>query len=486
MWVRIAWLFPVAMSAVVYYPITRNYFFSDDFLHFWQIVNDGVGHFILRMHGGHMYLARNVILAAMFSLFGMHASPYFHIALLTHLLNVSLLYCLIYRMTLSWRIACISAALWGMAPVDEGAVGWISVFGHVVAGTCTLLVLIGLAGSRTDPSASSWRPGLWSLLTAVGSTCFGVGIGIAFAMPGVAWLLLRPGRQRRVGVIAFAVTAAAVVGLYFSQAWLYKWLYGEATLANSFSDLDPSYWPSQTAFLFALLGYGIAAVLLGAVAYHVAAAEVVIVPIVAAATAVAVWRAPQRMVRPLLACLLLAIGVYGMISLGRAWSAPVSTARYHYLGGMIVAIALGLVLDGLTTGTRVPPWCRNGAVAAWATLALYVAVRLGPPINHFNFARHETESTLAAITAIAASAPPGADVYILNRPFHSIFFVPDLTYFPGWAAVFAMFHPDDMLDGHRIYFSVPSGEGHDDRAKGRQATALLRPGTADDRGASNP
>jgi hypothetical protein len=398
------------------------------------------------------------------------------------LLNVFLLYQVVQRLTSSWRAACFSAALWGMAPVDEGSIGWFAVYGHVLAGTCTLWVLAGLAKCRAGAPMRRSAPWLWGLATIIGATCFGVGIGVALVMPAVAWLLLPPGGQRTIAVAVFAGAAVAVVGLYLGQQWLYEALYNELAQGGS---TDTTLGNDQIAFAAYLAGYGVVAVLFGALDRppdYPGPVGYAVISGAALCIAFAVARAPRRTVQPLLACALLAAGVYGLIAAGRATLvAPenlawmVRTTRYQYVGAMAVAVAVGVVTGALTSGWWAPDWLTNGVLAVWAIATVAVALRYGPPINHFNFARRETIATLAAIDALAAAAPPGADVYIPNRPFRSIGFLlgNDVTVFPGWAAIFAISHPDDVVDGHRLHFVMEDVGTLAKAQEGRRASALL-------------
>ena len=77
----------------------------------------------------------------------------------------------------------------------------------------------------------------------------------------------------------------------------------------------------------------------------------------AVVVAVAVWRADPPTRRRLLACALLAFGGYAVIAAGRApvltsLAMPTSQAaiwpRYHYVGGLALALAVCLLLAALT------------------------------------------------------------------------------------------------------------------------------------------
>jgi hypothetical protein len=61
-WARVAAaLVPVLLAAWVFHPITRGYFFADDFNCLLSIANDGFLRFVLRPFGGHNLLVRNVV-----------------------------------------------------------------------------------------------------------------------------------------------------------------------------------------------------------------------------------------------------------------------------------------------------------------------------------------------------------------------------------------------------------------------------------------
>ena len=70
-----------------------------------SIVNDGFLRFVLRPWAGHNYLARNLVFYTSWHVFGLHAAPYFLIVLLTHLVNVWLLFRVIRTLTSSAMLA---------------------------------------------------------------------------------------------------------------------------------------------------------------------------------------------------------------------------------------------------------------------------------------------------------------------------------------------------------------------------------------------
>src|SRR5262245_37898448 len=97
---------PVVLAAVVFHPLIRNYFFADDFLHLYQIAEWSPLHFVLEPYAGHVYLIRNALFWTLARTVGPEPAPYFWLALLTHLLNVALLYRVVWVAFASDRLAC--------------------------------------------------------------------------------------------------------------------------------------------------------------------------------------------------------------------------------------------------------------------------------------------------------------------------------------------------------------------------------------------
>src|SRR5262249_25864464 len=177
-------LIPLALSAWVYYPVTRVNFFADDLVHLAGINSDSRLEFLLAPFGGHNYLVRNLVFLGSWELFGLHAPYYFATVLLTHLLNVGLLFGTLRTLTRSAMLACFGAALWGTSPLCAGTLTWYSVYGQVLVATILLVVLGQLAHLAADGSPLTTRRGWWwSALLLAGPTSSGVGTGVALAFP---------------------------------------------------------------------------------------------------------------------------------------------------------------------------------------------------------------------------------------------------------------------------------------------------------------
>src|SRR5262245_2107742 len=77
----------IAAVAVVYGSLPSVFFFADDFLHLFSIIDANLGEYLLRPHGGHILVVRNAVFIAFYKLFGLRAELYFWVVLLTHLVN---------------------------------------------------------------------------------------------------------------------------------------------------------------------------------------------------------------------------------------------------------------------------------------------------------------------------------------------------------------------------------------------------------------
>ncbi|MFN8641709.1 MAG: hypothetical protein U0802_08650 [Candidatus Binatia bacterium] len=485
---RVGWLLPVALAAVVWFPLTRSYFHFDDFLDLYQLRNDDPAHYFLRMYGGHLLIARHAVTAALDAAFGPNPRPFFAVVLITHLANTALLYGLVLRLTGRWALAAVAAAVWGTSPINEGALGWYAVYGQVAAATCILAVLAGLARQRGD-AAPSWRaPIAWGLLMLLGGTLFGVGIAAALVMPVAAWLLLPPGPPRRRALAALGLAVAILLATYATLRALELPLYGEQRIETTFmlAGLTPEYVGNHAQLLGILLGFGVATLPLGALIdpntfpsnAHVAAIAAAAALLIAGA-----WAGPATARRRLLACLLLVVGVYGLIAVARSMLSgfvgpwPLGRSlRFHYTSGALLA-ALLAVAAGACAGRWPPPaWLRRGLFALALAVVTWTSLGIARRINHFDGDRAATAKVLADIRAAVAAAPPGATVEIPNRDFGNVGFV-NVGYrdrFPGTAAVFAIFFPDDVVDGRRVVFTSSDALVLRGRLGGRRSATLLR------------
>src|SRR5437899_2047102 len=218
---------PLAVSVIAFAPIVGNYFFADDFFGLYRMVNDPPWRFLLEPAGGHLLFLRNGVFYVSYELFGPRPEYFFGAALLTHLVNVFLLFQLIRRVAGSPRLACFGASLWGASPTNEGALGWYAVYGQVLATTLVVGAVLLLARRVRPGSPPGWKTlAACGTLLVAASGSFGVGLAVALVFPAVAALLAgRGGLRRSAWVLALAIPLS-VVTLYVAHQRYQVYTYG--------------------------------------------------------------------------------------------------------------------------------------------------------------------------------------------------------------------------------------------------------------------
>ncbi len=457
-------LLPVLLSGAVYWPILGNYFAYDDFLHLYRIANTGPLEFFLTPHGGHILLVRNLIFYAFYKAFGLAPTYYFASVLVTHLVNVYLLFRLLQCVTGSASVAVFGATLWGTCPISEGVLGWYSVYGHALVATIQLSVLYDLLRlTAQQRPISGARMAAWYLLLLAGVTCFGVGIPMAMTFAVVAYLLLPRSPQRRTVCLAFSSLAIVVPVIFLAFHALYARISGSS--ANAAASLMDSLrdWRPTIEMLGRLIAYGASSL-----AFPWACGEepqtrlsaYATLGVYALAVAAVLARSSPDTKRRLLAFTFMVVTTYAVIAIGRAsfvlllqksldWGAMQS--RYHYVGPLAIAISLCLILNDLPACAFFTARRRDLLLVLWMSLNLALYLRSGRPIDHHDSARLETQTVLKRIEIAASAVPEGRTAYIANHPFASIGWDPGGA-FPGWAGTFMIAHPQNRVLGRNIYF----------------------------------
>ncbi len=479
---------PLGVAALVYLPILRNYFVGGDFLNFYDLLNRGLGEFLLTPHGGHVLVTRNFIWWLLHQCAGMRAGVYFATVLASHLVVVGLVFEALRRLTGSARAAAVAAALWGGAPVHDGTLGWYSVYGQVFATGIMVWLLLGVGTRTTAPGLG--RVVGWGLLLFAGATSFGTGIATALALPVAAFVLWPRGRATARAVALLALVGISVALVCWGLVRLYTARHGlTLELAVGYTGLD--FPRAILALLGLLVSNGMVSLLCGVFASRVELTGPVGLALVggSALTLLLVYArgggAERRLV---LAALVLCVACYGIIAVGRApfyastpTPAYARAARYQYAGMVPLALCLAVMLAHAGTAVRVPRAVKDGAVAAVIGTLVLTHLLLGSPIEHYDGPRRETAAVLEAIRAAAHAAPAGGDIYIDNRPFAAIGPLlgrrPDL--FPGWVGVFVIFFPDNVVDGRRMFFvadeAVVAAAQRGRRTQGLVVTDAQRP-----------
>jgi len=459
-------LVPLLLTAWVYRPITHVNFFADDFVHFASIESDGYLDFLLAPFGGHNYLVRNLFFIAAWKLFGLRASLYYAVALLTHLLNVALLFGLLRTVTTSVALACFGAALWGTSPLCLGTIGWFSVYGQVMLGTILLLVLGGVArAAASGETSSSHTMALWYALLLAGTTCFGIGVGIALVFPVVLFLFLPAAWARPRVRAAWLLLPVLTLGLYFAFRRLYL-LVGTLTVQEALQTyLVPSGLGSLAPMLGSLLTFSAAGAALGFFmpAAYPSSASLAAAMAVAGGLGLIAVRGDAQTRRIAAAMVVLALGVYGMIAAGRSgayamfnigpWAAA-RVARYHYVGSVPMIVLVCLILRELGRLPLLHAVPAPLALAGGLAIVVYGILRVGVRVEEYRWTADYIRRTAFGIASEVQAQPPGSTVYLENGTTPLPIRGPALPnfLFPGRAGVFILLNRSDQMDGRTVRF----------------------------------
>jgi hypothetical protein len=475
-------LVPLVAALWMWHPILGAFFYADDFIHLFDLLTLGVPRFLAQPWGGHLYLVRNAVFVALYDAFGAEPRPWFWSVLLTHLLNVLLLYRAARRLTGDVLLACAAATVWGTCPMLEGALGWYSVYGQVLLTTLALIVLGDLAGMlRAGGRLSARTAARWGLLLAIGGACFGSGLGIAAAFPLVAAVALpagqRSGRALAVLVVAGVAILALYAGVRIGAAALLE-PRARAVLAPGALLAELPTAIVLTAQLLAVGAYTLPFGFLGLALDPTA--MMTLGAAVTAALGLGGWLAADaRARRALLALALLPLVAYGTVAFGRTTSLEVinlpaahaaTWPRYHYLALALLTVAGTAALGAITARRPAAGVTISAAAVVWTLVRLAFLVTRPPALDLHRGARVETGRALAAIREAAAAAPPGGTATIENRPFGPAA-VPWL--FPGWAGVFLIHYPDDTVEGRTVRFRVDDTDWHLAQSRGGRIARLV-------------
>lgn len=471
-------VFPLILlvaAVVAQSPALGHSFRGDDYLHLYQIEDLGFWRFLLTPHGGHVLPTAYTVFYLCRVLFDLNANGYYALAIATHALNVYLLYRIVETSTRKPTIALVAAFIWGTSGLNQGSIGWYSVYGHIFAGTWTLLFLYGVArvasGDRALTRATPW---LWFGYMLAAATSFGAGIPVAMLSGPLLYLFLpdTPGRFRAMRILCALLIVVPV--LFLSVHWMHYLLFvsdaaGSAagkTLATQIAGMTPSSWLEIISMFSMLLSYGTASLVFGPllplfglsvlrsawVAYGFTAAMLL-------ALGCTVRRIDLSVRPQAIGLLLFAAGSYGIIALARASIYDVhgypmmhaaSETRYHYLAPALLALFLAMLAAEFDRPV-VKPWRWIATIAA--TLLLGANWTASRNINDALSADSGAlfASTVDSIESKIHAQAEGSKVVIQNKPFAGAGWGHESI--PGLAAVFLIHFPENLVDGRRVYFS---------------------------------
>jgi hypothetical protein len=473
---------PVVLAAFAYHSILQSYFFADDFLNLYWIENRTLFEYLVTPHGGHLLLTRNLVFYVSRTLFGLQPEYYLGTVLFTHLLNVCLLFAVIRRMIGSSPLASFGAAVWGISPLHEGTLGWYSVYGHALATTALLVILYQALGFSSADRHPSWRRQLLWLTLAVGAaTCFGTGLATSLALPWVLLLIIPHWPGRKWWKPPLWGLAVLLLLLYAVSIWRYVAPPDDSLLPRAVWSAILTPIVNLQAFV-RILAYGSTQLCTG-LWFSVVDQPALYYGAFGLFVAVVAWAcvaSPGTTRRWLAFCSLLIATCYGSIAVARGGFSQLQgldmatmASRYHYTGQLLLTLMLCLILGVIGARLR-----RPARIVLLTPLYASVAISCGlfpPVIDHHDRSREDTKTALAGIERAIRAKPVGEAVFIQNGRFRPLFYYP--TVFPGLAAAFVIFYPENTVNGRPVLF-VDSRPGVMQAARTGVRTADLFVGEA--------
>ncbi len=455
----------LTISAIVYYPLTHIYFRSDDFSNLCTIANRGAFYFIVEPFAGHMGFGRNTQFWLLYALFGAKPEAYGWLALLTHLVNVALLFRTARAFGAAPELAAFGAALWGSCPLLVGAIGWYSVYGQSVTGTCLLFVVDRLA--RLPSTLRRLPPREVLVMAGVlffGANFFGTGIALVLVAPLALALMARPPLRMRSVFVDFLPLLAIVGAVYY--AWNKAFAYYEPRpLAE---ELQNSVAMKSLGPILAMFGHMLGVGSSGLVQnlWLVPNGDPItiwwLVAVYAGVTIAGFHAADDTDRRRMLALLLIGCAAYGLTAFARANlylmfgiepSLAARQIRYHYFSTIPLALTLVIALKQLLSRLRARDAVLRASVAVWTSVSIYFVATTPWTIPKFEDCRSYVDSTLREIERRVDEQPAGSDVYIPNAAIPGYCTgIMGYDRIPGWAGLYATYYEADELRGRRVRF----------------------------------
>jgi hypothetical protein len=469
----------VGLAVFAYRHIPQTYFVGDDFLNLYSLSNgESLLTYLMTPHGGHMLLVRNAVFAICHALFGQQAAGYYWLALLTHLVNVALLFFIIRHTTRSVGMAVFGAGLWGASPLHLGALGDYSVYGQILATTLIAWVLLRLARLTDLLNVSAKELVAWAVALLASTMLFGVGIGAVFVFPFMLYILFPQDLRIKRTVFGFCLLAVLVFFLYAFSLWFYGYLAQKPEFAGSMAPAIISMFPafhSGVKYLFSLFSVGIVGGLLGVFVPGALLSVSATVPFAVSIFALVLngftWL-PTFHRRQMIAWVLLAAASYGLITLARGSFGGTATAaqasyvgatalRYHYTASLPLVAAACLAFSTFESWQIFRRIRGDLAVCVLLFLAV-ISLAIKPPVpEDKEWWRQQVRIVFDSIESASSRFSPGQTAYIRNE----IWLPLPYTEFPGRAGLFIALTEKNELDGRSIRFYEDNEDGRVDRLR---------------------
>ena len=467
-------VFSLTAVLIVNFQLLSEFFYGDDFLHFYQISNWNPLEFIFSNISGHLSIFRNLIFYCMFKLFGLNSVAYFFTVLLTHLGSAYILFKIIHLITDKPYIAAAGMMLWGICPVNYATLAWYSVYGQILVGFFFLLFLHDLLSIEKGKINFSMIIGIrWSIYFLLMAASFGTGLAIACLSPLAIVIILWKNNQKwKIASLMLPVIVVILLLFIFKDSIYYS-------LSGEVQNTKP------VALGVALSNYRvILKMFIGMCAYSIycmaafpmlffsstmkypIAAIFITIPVIILFI-VLFFRAKEYRRRHYAVLSTFFLGLIGLTAYGRAWfynafGVPMSSAsvipRYYYVIFILAVLILSLMADELDDIFPKIAKALVPIVLIVIVISIYPSIDLAKRIDFMTTSIKIKEkniyyNTITDIERTIRTYPEGSSVFIDNKMNDPILLLlPSSADFPDKAAMFSIKYQNNTVEGRRVYF----------------------------------
>jgi hypothetical protein len=469
---RLMLVLSLAAVLIVNFQLLSEFFYADDFLHFYQISNWNPLAFIFSTHGGHFFIFRNLIFYCMFKLFGLNSIAYFSTVLLTHLGSAYILYKIIYLLTDKPPIAAAGMMIWGICPVNYATLSWYAAYGQVIIGFFFLLFLYDLLRIEKDKIIFSMNIIIrWSIYLFLMAASYGTGLAIACLSPIAIVIILWKDDQKWKIAASMLPVIALILLLFIFKDSIYYYFSGEVRNSKPVAlSVALSYSKIILEWFIRMCAYSIYCMAAFPILFFFSTIKY---PTVLVSFPVVVlfiflfFRSKEYRRRHYAILSIFFLGLVGLTAYGRApifemFNVPIGigslTPRYYYVIFIVVVLILSLMADELFNNFPKKAKAIIASVFIVIALSIYPSINLAKKIDILvpNIKVNEKNlyfNTIIDIEKTIRAYPEGSSVFIDNK-MNGNFLLIGLndTDFPGKAAVFSIKYPNNTVEGRRVYF----------------------------------
>jgi hypothetical protein len=361
--------------------------------------------------------------------------------------------------------------IWGICPVNYGALAWYSAYGQILVGFFFLLFLYDLLRIEKGKILFSMNIVIrWSIYFFLMAASYGTGLAIACLSPIAILIILWKNNKKWEIAAATLPIIVVILLLFIFKDSIYYFLSGEVQNTKPVAlSLALRYYKIILEMFIRMFSYGIYCMAAFPMLFFFSTMKypttAIFISIPVVILFIVLFLRSQEYRRHYAVLSIFFLGLIGLTVYGRApfykylniaIDITSIAPRYYYVIFIIVLIILVLMADELLDifpkiAKVIVPF-----VLIVIALSIYPSINLAKRIDFVNTSVNEKKiyyNTITDIEKTIRAYPEGSSVFIDNKMNDPIpLFLPRDTDFPGKAAVFSIRYPNNTVENRRVYF----------------------------------